>query len=61
MEIVSNEGIPALPPLPWVATDIHAPGKGDGQNWPLVSAGIAVVAVATPQSPATLDEDESTE
>ena len=49
MEIASNEGIPALPPLPRVAPVLHAPGKVDGQNWPSASAGIAVAAVVTPQ------------
>ena len=49
MEIVPNEGIPALPPLPRVAPVLHAPGEGDGQNWPSASAGIAVAEVVTPQ------------
>ena len=49
MEITPNEGMPALPPLPPVAPDVHAPGKGVGQNWPLASAGIAVAVAATPQ------------
>jgi hypothetical protein len=49
MEIASNEGIPALPLLPGVAPVLHAPGKGDGQNWPSASAGIAIMAVVTPQ------------
>ena len=31
MEIVPNEGIPALPPLPGVAPLVHMPGAGDGQ------------------------------
>ena len=34
---------PARPPV------VHAPGKGDGRNWPLASAGIAVAVAATPQ------------
>jgi hypothetical protein len=49
MEIVSNEGIPALPPLPRVAPVVHALGKGDGRNWPSASAGIAVAGVLTLQ------------
>jgi hypothetical protein len=32
MEITSNEGIPALPPLPHVIPVLHVPGKRDGQN-----------------------------
>jgi hypothetical protein len=49
MEIASNEGIPALPPLPRIAPVLYVPGKGDGQNWPTASAGIAIAAVVTPQ------------
>ncbi len=49
MEITSNEGIPALPPLPRVTPVLHAPGEGDGQNWPSASAGIAIAAVVTSQ------------
>ncbi len=49
MEIVSNKGIPALYPLPPVVPVVHAPGEGDGQNWPSASAGIAVAAVVTLQ------------
>jgi hypothetical protein len=49
MEIAPNEGMLALPPLRHVAPVVHAPGKGDGQNWPLVSAGIVVAAAATLQ------------
>jgi hypothetical protein len=50
MEIASKEGISALPPpLPCIAPVLHAPGKGDGQNWLLASAEIAVKVVATPQ------------
>ncbi len=49
MEIASNEGIPALPPLLRIAPVIHAPGEGDGQNWLLASAGIAIAVVATLQ------------
>jgi hypothetical protein len=49
MEITSNEGIPPPPHLLLRVTPVvRAPGKGDGQNWPLASAGIAVAEVATP-------------
>ena len=37
MEIVPNEGIPALTPLSDVAPVVHMPGVGDGQNWPSAS------------------------
>jgi hypothetical protein len=49
MEIASIKGIPAFPPLLGIAPVVHAPGEGDGQNWPSVSAGIAVVGVVTLQ------------
>ncbi len=49
MKIAPNNTIPPLPPLPGAAPLVHIPGAGDGKNWPLVSAGIAVTAVATPQ------------
>ena len=49
MEITPNEGMPALPPLPPIAPDVHAPDKGVGQNWPLASAGIAIAVAATSQ------------
>jgi hypothetical protein len=49
MGIALNEGMHALPPTRHVAPVVHAPGEGDGQNWSLASAGIAVLAVATPQ------------
>ncbi len=49
MEIAPNKGMPALPSLPCVTPVVHAPGKGVGQNWPLASAGIAVMVAATPQ------------
>ena len=49
MEIVPNEGMHTLPPTRHVASVVHAPCEGDGQNWLLASAGIAVPAVATPQ------------
>jgi hypothetical protein len=48
-EIAPNDTIPALPPLPGVAPLLHAPHAGDGQIWPLASAGIAVAVAATPQ------------
>ena len=49
VEIASNEGMHALPPTWRIAPVVHAPGEGDGLNWPLASAGIAAAAVATPQ------------
>ena len=49
MEIVPNKGMHALPPTRHVALVLHAPGKGDGQNLPLASVGIAVAVAATPQ------------
>jgi hypothetical protein len=49
MEIPPNNTIPPLPLLPGAAPLVHIPGAGDGKNWPLVSVGIAVTAVATPQ------------
>jgi hypothetical protein len=49
MEITPNKGMHALSPLRHVAPVVHAPGKGDGQNWPLVSAGIVVAVAATLQ------------
>ncbi len=48
-EIAPNDTISALPPLPGVAPLVHAPRAGDGQIWPLASAGIAVAVAATPQ------------
>jgi hypothetical protein len=48
-EIAPNDTIPPLPPLPGAAPLVHIPGMGDGKNWPLASAGIAVAGVATPQ------------
>jgi hypothetical protein len=50
-EIAPNDTIPALPPLPGVAPLVHAPCAGDGQIWPLTSAGIAVAQALTPQPP----------
>ena len=52
MEIVPNEGIPALPPLPGVAPLVHVPGAGDGQNWPSATEGL-VDAATTPPPPHT--------
>ena len=49
MEIAPNDTIPPLPPLPGAAPLVHIPGVGDGKNWLLASAGIAVAVVATPQ------------
>ena len=43
------KGMPALPPIQCVVPVVHASGKGDGQNWPLVSTGMAVAAAATLQ------------
>ena len=40
MEIAPNKGMHALPPTRRIAPVVHAPGEGDGQNWPLASAGI---------------------
>jgi len=48
-EITPNDTIPALPPLTGVAPLVHASRAGDGQIWPLVSAGIAVAVAATLQ------------
>ena len=48
MEIVPNKGMHALLPTQCVALVLHAPGEGDGQNWPLTSVGIAVAAAAAP-------------
>jgi hypothetical protein len=49
MEITPNDTIPRLPPLPGAAPLVHILGAGDGKNWPLASAGIAVAVVATLQ------------
>ena len=49
MEIAPNKGMHALPPTRHIVPVVHAPGKEDGQYWPLASAGIAVPAAATPQ------------
>ena len=48
-EIAPNDTIPALSPLPGVAPLVHAPHVGDGQNWPIGSAGTAVAQALTPQ------------
>ena len=50
MEIVPNEGIPALPSLPGIAPLVHMPGAGDGQNWPSATEGSADAAT-TPTPP----------
>ena len=49
MEIVQNGGMHALPTTRCIAPVVHAPGKGDGLNWPLGSTGIASMAATTPQ------------
>jgi hypothetical protein len=49
MKIAPNDTVPTLPPLSGVAPLDHAPCTGDGQNWLLASAGIAVVEAATPK------------
>ena len=49
MEIAPNKGMHALPPTQRIAPDVHAPGKGDGLNWPLASTGIAATVAATRQ------------
>jgi hypothetical protein len=49
MEIAPNDTIPHLPPLSSAAPLVHIPGVGDGKNWPLARAGIAIAAVATLQ------------
>jgi hypothetical protein len=41
-EIAPNNTIPPLPPLPGAA-----PLAGDGKNWPLASAGVALAVVAS--------------
>ena len=48
-EIAPNDTIPVLPPLPGVASFVHALDAGDGQIWPLGSAGTAVAQALTPQ------------
>ncbi len=50
-EIGPNNTLPTLQPLPSAAPLVHTPGKGDGQNWLLASAGTAVMADTTPQAP----------
>ena len=49
IEIAPNKGMHALPPTQRIAPVVHVPGKGDGQNWLLTSARIAVAAAATQQ------------
>ena len=51
MEIVPNEGIPALPPLQPVAPVVHMPDEGDGQNRPSASDVSAIGASTTPTPP----------
>jgi hypothetical protein len=48
MEIAPNDTIPTLPLLPGASPLVHIPCAGDGQTWPLASAGIAVAVAATP-------------
>ena len=48
-EIIANNTIPSIPPLPCVAPLVHAPRASDGQIWPLGSAGTAVAQALTPQ------------
>ena len=50
-EIAANITFPGLPPLPGVAPLVYAPREGDGQFFPLGSAGTAVAAATTPQPP----------
>ena len=49
MEIAPNNTIAALPHLPGAAPLMYIPRVGDGQNWPLVSVGVAVAVAATSQ------------
>ena len=49
--IITNNTIPALPPLPGVVALVHAPRAGDGQFWPLGITGTAVAVATTPQPP----------
>jgi hypothetical protein len=49
-EIATNVTIP-VPPPPGVAPLVHALRAGDGQIWPLGSAGTAVASATTPQPP----------
>ena len=51
MEIAPNDTIPALPPLPGASPLVHIPRVGDGQTWPLASAGIAVAVAAITRRP----------
>ena len=51
-EIAPNDTIPVLPPLPGVASFVHALDAGDGQIWPLGSAGTAVAQAAGADSAA---------
>ncbi len=49
MEIGPNDTIPPLPPLLGAAPLVHIPGAGDGKNWPLASAGIALGLLDNPK------------
>jgi hypothetical protein len=48
-EIVPNNTIPALPPLPGAGPLMHNPHAGDDQKWPLANTGTSVTTIATPQ------------
>ncbi len=48
-EIATNNIIPSIPPLPGLASLVHAPRASDGQIWLLGSAGTAVAQALTPQ------------
>jgi len=50
-EIAANVTIPGLPPLPGVAPLVHAPRKGDGQFFPLGSAGTEGSTVSSITNP----------
>jgi hypothetical protein len=47
--IAPNNTIPALQPLPGDIQLEDAPHAGEGKNWPLASAGVAIAVAATPQ------------
>ena len=51
MEIAPNDTIPAHPPHPGASPHVHIPRVGDGQTWPLASAGIAVAVAAITRRP----------
>jgi len=48
-EIAPNDIIPTLSPLRGASPLVHIQRAGDGQTWPLASAGIAVAMATTPQ------------